>query len=140
MYPPSLLLSHFPPPPDVSSLPTLYHALTLIHPIVNILPLSLDTLNKTSFCPESVKEDLHSGWLQVPHGSVYLFAESGITEGIVQEKGIHNLRATQALMTSQTLDYVFPFSRFTFPTDVSPIVLAPGAKSAFFQVNFLFRP
>jgi len=135
IYPPSLTLSHFPPPPDVSTLPTLYHVLSLIHPIVNILPFSLATLNKTSFCPESIEEDLHSGWLQVPHGSVYLFAESSITEGTVQEKGINNLRAIQGLMTAQTLDYVFPFSRFTFPTDVSPIVLTTGKKSTFFQTT-----
>lgn len=136
IYPPSLTLTNFPPPQkDISTLPTLYHVLSLIHPIVNILPLSLATLNKSPFCPESIKEDLHSGWLQVPASSVYLFAESGITEGTIQEKGIHNLRAVQGLMAGQTLDYVFPFSRFTFPTDVSSIVLTTGTKSAFFQVN-----
>jgi hypothetical protein len=84
--------------------------------------------------PESKNEDLHSGWLQVPQGTLYILTESGITEGSVLGKGLLNLRAIQDMINGQTLDYVFPFSRFTFPTDVSFLVLAQGQKSAFFQV------
>jgi hypothetical protein len=48
--------------------------------------------------------------------------------------GIMNLKALQDVINTQTLPYVFPFSQFSFPTDLGFIVLAEGRKSAFFQV------
>lgn len=39
------------------------------------------------------------------------------------------------MMNSQTLDYTFPFSRFTFETDISTIVLVEGRKSTFFETS-----
>ena len=44
-----------------------------------------------------------------------------------------NIRALQEVMDAQTLGYVFPFSQFSFPTDITSIVLAEGRKSAFFK-------
>lgn len=46
-----------------------------------------------------------------------------------------NLKALQDVMTSQSLPYVFPFSQFSFPTDLGFIILTEGRKSAFFQVR-----
>ncbi|KXN90462.1 Mini-chromosome maintenance complex-binding protein [Leucoagaricus sp. SymC.cos] len=135
IYPPSLTLSSFPPSTTSSTTPTLHHVLTQILPLFVALPLTLDTLNKTSFYPESKNEDLHSGWLQVPQGIVYLLNELGITEGKVLDRGIQNLRAVQGVMTGQTLDYAFPFSQFSFQTDISFVVLTEGKKCAFFQTS-----
>jgi hypothetical protein len=45
-----------------------------------------------------------------------------------------NIRAVQEVMDAQTLEYSFPFSKFSFPTDIVTIVLCDGRKSAFFQV------
>lgn len=45
----------------------------------------------------------------------------------------------QQMMTAQSIDYVFPFSQFSFPTDVSFVVLCEGKKSAFFQVSTVFQ-
>lgn len=47
--------------------------------------------------------------------------------------GIMNVRALQEVMDGQTLAYAFPFSQFSFPTDMTCIVLAEGRKSAFFK-------
>jgi len=89
IFPPSLTLSRFPSPPAGSSaLPTLHSLLAHLFPSVSLLPLSLDTINQTAFVPESREEDLHSGWLQLPGGSICLVTESGVTEGGVNEKGI----------------------------------------------------
>ncbi|EKM82874.1 hypothetical protein AGABI1DRAFT_104708 [Agaricus bisporus var. burnettii JB137-S8] len=137
VYPPSLTLSSFPAPSDATAKPTLSHILSLLLPITCTLPLSLNTINETPFCPESKNEDLHSGWLQVPQGTLYLLTESGITEGSVRNKGLENLRAVQDMMNGQTLDYVFPFSRFTFPTDTSNnVTLKPRSGMEF----DLFKP
>ena len=45
-------------------------------------------------------------------------------------------------MDAQTLAYVFPFSQFSFPTDIACVVLAEGRKSAFFrtELNVPLRP
>jgi len=50
--------------------------------------LSLEALNNDRFIPESNGEDLSSGYLQVPDGSVMLLTETGIREGNVVEKGV----------------------------------------------------
>ncbi|KAF5386600.1 hypothetical protein D9615_001723 [Tricholomella constricta] len=131
----TLTLSRFPSPADANSMPALSHVLSQIFPIVTTLPLSLNTLNTTSFAPEFKTEDLHSGWLQLPSGSVCLVTEGGVTEGGVSQRGLANLRAVQEMMNGQTLEYVFPYSRFTFNTDVTFVVLSEGKKSAFFHTN-----
>ncbi|THV01714.1 hypothetical protein K435DRAFT_775943 [Dendrothele bispora CBS 962.96] len=134
--PPSLTLSRFPSPPTPSlCTPVLCAVITHLFPAVTLLPLSLGTINDSCFMPESREEDLHSGWLQLPRGSICLVTESGVTEGDINEKGVLNLRATQEIMTHQVLDYVFPYSSFKFETDIAWIVLSEGHKSAFFQTH-----
>ena len=98
------------------------------------LPLSLDLLNSVPFSPESVNEDLHSGYLQLAHGTTMLMTEGGIQEGKLVERGVLNVRAIQQVMSAQTLAYKFPFSEFSFPTDIGFVTLAQGTKSALFQV------
>ncbi|KAH0584139.1 hypothetical protein H2248_009701 [Termitomyces sp. 'cryptogamus'] len=131
----SLTISRFPSPTGLSTIPTLVHALSQLVALLTTLPLSLETINNTAFAPESKDEDLHSGWLQLPKGSVCLVTEGGVTEGKVVERGMANLRALQETMSNQRLEYVFPFSRFAFDTDVAFVVLAEGKKSAFFETD-----
>lgn len=118
-----------------------------------MLPLSLDVLNNTSARPESKDEDLHSGWLQLPRGTILMLTESSVSEGSIFDRGdffslchgqevffllvnpgVMNLRAAQATMRNQSLEYIFPFSSYTFETDINFIVLANGKKSTFFEV------
>jgi hypothetical protein len=137
LLPPSLTLSRFPSPASSSpALPTLHHVLSDLLPQYLTVPLSLDLLNKDNFSPESKDEDLHSGYLQVPQGTTLLLTENGVQEGKLVEKGIMNIRAVQEVMDAQTLEYSFPFSKFSFPTDIVTIVLCDGRKSAFFQTGF----
>lgn len=53
------------------------------------------------------------------------------------QTGIINISTLQEVMNTQTLAYRFPFSQFSFPTDISCIVLTEGKKSAFFKVSLL---
>jgi hypothetical protein len=87
------------------------------------------------FAPESVNEDLHSGYLQLAHGTMMLMTEGGILEGKLVERGVLNVRAIQQVMSAQTLEYKFPFSEFSFPTDIGFVILAQGSKSALFHVG-----
>lgn len=153
----ALAISNFPTHtehPDAT--PTLCHILSLIFPLVTTVPLSLDALNKVQFCPESKEEDLHSGLLQLPKGTVLLINEGVVTEGgvvgkgkqtsihkyqnaytYIKQPGLMNISAAQEMMQSQTLDYVFPYSSFHFETDITSIVITNGKKSTFFQVSRL---
>ncbi|TFK86067.1 hypothetical protein K466DRAFT_551065 [Polyporus arcularius HHB13444] len=141
LLPPSLVVSRFPAPPPVPStvespappVPTLSAVLGSLLPLTHTLNLSLEGLNKARYTPESKDEDLHAGVLQLPQGTVLLVSEGGVREGQLQERGIMNVRALQEVMDAQTLAYVFPFSQFSFPTDISCIILAEGRKSAFFR-------
>jgi hypothetical protein len=134
--PPSLTLTHFPSPTSSPpTLPALSHLLSLILPLQVTLSLSLDLLNSALFAPESVNEDLRSGYLQLAQGTAVLMTESGIEEGKLIERGVLNVRTVQQVMDTQTLAYKFPFSEFSFPTDINFVVLAEGTKSALFQVR-----
>ncbi|KAJ3539106.1 hypothetical protein NMY22_g4880 [Coprinellus aureogranulatus] len=115
--------------------PRLTQLLSHLVPMLSVLPLTLDAVNTTAFVPESKDEDLHSGWLQQPKGSLCVLSEVALDEGTVSEKGIYNLRTVQETLANQTLDYVFPFSQFSFETDINFIVLASGRKSAFFKTQ-----
>ncbi|TFK25023.1 hypothetical protein FA15DRAFT_668897 [Coprinopsis marcescibilis] len=117
------------------STPKIAEVLRHLVPLCTVLPLSLDNLNATSYNPESKEENLHSGWLQLPKGSLCIVSETAMNEGSVTEKGLLNLRQIQDMINMQTLDYVFPFSRYTFETDVTFLVIAGGNRSAFFKTH-----
>ncbi|ETW81835.1 hypothetical protein HETIRDRAFT_417895 [Heterobasidion irregulare TC 32-1] len=136
--PPSLALSHFPPPSSPSlepPPPTISHVLSLLLPTFVTLPLSLELLNTTPFVPESSEEDLSSGVLQLSSGTTLLITETNVREGQLVEKGVMNVMAIQDVMESQTLSYKFPFSQFSFPTDIQFIVLSEGKKSVFLKTD-----
>ncbi|EKM55766.1 uncharacterized protein PHACADRAFT_95582 [Phanerochaete carnosa HHB-10118-sp] len=177
LLPPSVTLFQFPSPPvpslaagsedqtPILPTPALSHVLSLLLPLAQTLPLSLATLNKVPFSPESKDEDLHSGALQLPHGSMLLVTEGGVREGKLIERGVSsvkaqplppprltvnyagnaglvNINALQEVLSSQTLTYAFPFSSFSFPTDIGCIILTEGKKSAFFKtdISVPFQP
>jgi len=106
------------------------------------IPVSLHTLNETYFFPRSDDEDLHSGWLQLPRATLCVIVEAGISEGEINGKALLNIRAMQEVLDSQSLQYIFPYSSFSFDTDLNFILLAEGRKSTFFQTHFNvpFRP
>ncbi|KAF9052759.1 mini-chromosome maintenance replisome factor-domain-containing protein [Panaeolus papilionaceus] len=136
IHPLSLTISKFPSlSSGSSSVPAIFHILSLLFPLVTLVPLSLDVLNTTLFRPESREEDLHSGWLQHPKGTLLLLTENTMTEGSISNHGIPNLKAAQELIKDQTLEYVFPFNGFRFDTDINFIVTTEGSKSTFFQTD-----
>ncbi|THH31765.1 hypothetical protein EUX98_g2426 [Antrodiella citrinella] len=115
---------------DTITLPSSYH-ITIKR--IDSLDISVHAI--TSFEPESIDEDLNAGTLQLPKGFLLLVTEHGVQEGKLLQRGIMNIRALQEVMSSQNLSYSFPFSRFSFPTDISCIVTTDGSKSAFFKTD-----
>lgn len=68
--------------------PTISLVLSLLFRRTLLVPLSLQFLNTTPFSPSSPAEDLHSGYLQLPLGSLLIIDEGGVQEGVVNEKGL----------------------------------------------------
>lgn len=136
--------------------PGLSHALAEILPSHVFLQLTLDMLNTKSFEPESKDEELRSGILQLPKGTLVLLSEHAIGEGTLNEKGkvirlgdlnsqkrylmelklkgVNNVRALQEVASSRNLHYNFPFSRYTFKTEVTIVALTTGKKSLLLEV------
>ena len=154
-----MTISGFPSNPEnLQATPALYRVLSHLFPIVTLHPLALDTLNNTPFRPKSEDEDLHSGLLQQPKGAILLLTEGAVTEGgildegkvvprdldpkthqMILNTGVMNIRSVQQMMNYQTLEYIFPFSKFEFETDVNVIITTAGRQSTFFEVNALLR-
>ncbi|THH10835.1 hypothetical protein EW145_g1055 [Phellinidium pouzarii] len=132
--PPSITLSNF-TRPSTSKVPTLSYILSEVLPLYLFLPLTLNYLNEERFEPESRDEDLNSGVLQVPIGTTILATETEVQEGKLIDKGLRNIQALQDVAKLQTLRYNFPFSQYSFPTDIKFITVTDGGKSLFFEAN-----
>ncbi|KAF9646854.1 hypothetical protein BDM02DRAFT_3099124 [Thelephora ganbajun] len=135
--PPSLQLTRFPSPKNGIFVPAICSVLSKLLPLFSVVKLSLEALNNDRFIPESNGEDLSSGYLQVPAGSVILIAENGIQEGNVVEKGMRSLKDVQDVMSNQNLRYAFPFSQLSFNTEIGFILLVEGRRSPFFTTDIL---
>ncbi|KLO11990.1 hypothetical protein SCHPADRAFT_830184 [Schizopora paradoxa] len=133
----SITISQFEKDARESVTPLLAHALKQILPLSTFLSLSLERLNSQKFIPESVDEDLHAGFLQLPKGSVLLLSDNEVEEGQLSDKGMRNLVAIQELAKQQTLRYEFPFSNFSFETEVIVIMLTGSRKSAFCETDII---
>ena len=68
--------------------------LALLLPVTHTLNLSLESLNKSRYSPESKDEDLHAGVLQLPQGTVLLVSEGGVREGQLIDRGMSNCNST----------------------------------------------
>ncbi|EJD05672.1 uncharacterized protein FOMMEDRAFT_78038 [Fomitiporia mediterranea MF3/22] len=134
LFPLSVTLSEL-PKPDAEDIPAISHVLSELLSLYFLLPLSLKLLNERSFVPESKDEDLHAGILQVPSDTTIVVTETGIAEGSLAQKGIENVQALQEVAKLQTLQYKFPFSQYSFPTDIKFITVTEGKKSLFLDSN-----
>lgn len=111
------------------------------------LDFHVSELNKVKYLPESRDENLISGVLQLPESTVVLVDETRMGEGNLQDRGkyfylhvsarlasyrpfylpgVKNMQALASVLQEQTLAYVFPFSSFTFETDLTMIVISKG--------------
>ncbi|KAF8314823.1 uncharacterized protein EI90DRAFT_2947780 [Cantharellus anzutake] len=139
----SLTISSFPAPPPIPNTsptrvilePTIKHVLQLLLPALVHLPLSISFMNESRFQPQSVDEELLSGCLQLPAGTVVLVSDSAVSEGTLHETGVRNVAALKQCVRNQTLDYIFPYSSFPFQTDLEFIALAQGRTSPFVETD-----
>jgi len=122
----------------------LYKLLETILPRIVKLDFHVAELNKVKYLPESRDENLISGVLQLPRSTVMLVDETRMGEGTLQDRGgsislyhlltsltslgpgVKNIQALATVVQDQTLAYVFPYSSFTFETDLTMIVVSKG--------------
>ncbi|GJJ12424.1 hypothetical protein Clacol_006666 [Clathrus columnatus] len=132
----SLTISKIPYPEIPIMIPPLVNVLRLLLPLFVDIPLTLSSINSQPFFPESQNEDLHSGYFQLPAGTLVLLSEFGVQEGAINDRGVRNIQALRGIVESQYLDYKFPFvPPHQFPTDLGLIVLTHGESSLFVSTH-----
>lgn len=135
LFPPSLTLSRFPKAQSNAPI-ALTHVLRALLPLFVNVTLSLSLINRHPFTPQSREDRLHSGLLQLPARTTVLLSDMEMAEGTIEETGVRSLQALRQTMTSQTLDYLFPFAApYQFPTDLSFIILTEGNASPFAETQ-----
>ncbi|KAL0088227.1 mini-chromosome maintenance replisome factor-domain-containing protein [Phycomyces blakesleeanus] len=88
------------------------------------MPLSLEILNKSSFNPRSVDEQLNAGVLQLPNDTLLLVDETVLSEGTLDDTGVRNIQALMNVIHTQSLNYMFPYSQFELDTNLGVISLS----------------
>lgn len=111
----------------------LSHILNQLMQKYHDLPLTLSVLNGIPFYPKN-DETLDSGVLQLSKGTMLLVDETAMQEGKLVDMGVRNIQVLNEVISTQKLNYIFPFSQYEFDTEISFIVLS-NAKS-FLQVAF----
>ena len=101
-------------------------ALSNILPRLVLLDFTISSLNSSQYAPSSQNEDLHSGRLQLPGGTCLLVDETRLGEGTLKDAGVRNVQALTNVIQQQTLEYQFPFSAFSFETDLNVVVVSRG--------------
>ncbi len=84
----SITISQFKNDTQDMATPTLTYVLREILTLSAYLPLSLNRLNTHKFIPESVNEDLHAGFLQLPKGTVLILSDHEVEDGHLSDKGL----------------------------------------------------
>ncbi|KAH8917400.1 hypothetical protein BT69DRAFT_1286710 [Atractiella rhizophila] len=115
-------------PTATTHVPPIFESLAQLLPRFFTLHTSLGYLNNPSIklSPISDGDSLTKGLLQVPDGQIVGVDMTHLSEGALNEGGLKNLHALQTAVREQKLDYTFPFSSFSFPTDIGFIVLSHG--------------
>lgn len=101
-------------------------ALSVILPRLVSLDFTISSLNSSRYAPSSQNEDLHSGRLQLPACTCLLVDETRLGEGTLKDAGVRNVQALTNIVQHQTLEYQFPFSAFSFETDLNVVVVSRG--------------
>ncbi|KAJ1860619.1 hypothetical protein LPJ73_001305 [Coemansia sp. RSA 2703] len=90
------------------------------------IPFELKLLNKSSFLPNAESGDLHSGVLQLAHGTQIVCDETCLHEGTLNERGVRNLQALQTVILDQSVTYLYPFQPIEMGTNLRILVLSIG--------------
>lgn len=136
------MLGHFPinlrlhPSVDVARLSTFLQS--LVSPSLT-LSMSISSLNDRNmlFAPEAHEESLHAGRLQLPTSALVVVDETAMDEGKLESHGLKNLNALAKALGQAKLDYIFPFSQFSFDVDLNFIVLSTSKSLLPVRLNLL---
>lgn len=103
-------------------------AICTLVPVCSTVDLALETLNESTFTPHKDYETdaMVSGALQVPHGTVLVVKETSLTAGQLNDQGVRNVGALQALVAKMVLPYDFQYYSMDFPQDVAVVSVSEG--------------
>ena len=104
----------------------LHFVLQTFTPRSVVIQASISSLNTNNFQPS---KDYDSNYmlpspLQLGSGTVVLLDESGLGEGVLNEKGMHSVQALRDIVSKQELSYLFAYCSVRISTDLSIIIFS----------------
>uniref|UniRef100_K3WBK2 Mini-chromosome maintenance complex-binding protein n=1 Tax=Globisporangium ultimum (strain ATCC 200006 / CBS 805.95 / DAOM BR144) TaxID=431595 RepID=K3WBK2_GLOUD len=123
----------------VEQLETVIHSLV---PVTTSIDLGLKTLNETKFIPRKDYDNdaMRGGALQVPQGTVLLVKETSLSAGQLNDQGVKNVGALQALVEKMVLPYDFQFYSMEFPQDVAVVSVSEGKSILPVTASIALKP
>ncbi|KAF1336146.1 Camkk/camkk-meta protein kinase, partial [Globisporangium splendens] len=123
----------------VEQLETVIHSLV---PVATSVDLGLKTLNETKFMPHKDYDNdaMRGGALQVPQGTVLLVKETSLSAGQLNDQGVKNVGALQALVEKMVLPYDFQFYSMEFPQDVAVVSVSEGKSILPVTASIALKP
>jgi len=116
--------------------------LSLLTTNSHYLPLTRETLDKSSFTPKKDFEAnrLVSGTLQLPPATHLWLDETVMTDGQLTAPGLKNLTALGNLITWQKLEYDFKFQAMEYDTDIPCLVMSEGRSMLPSDMQIMVKP
>ena len=100
--------------------------LLTVTPLLRLLNISIDGLNKGDLTPRHDGESFTSGQLQLPTDSLLLVDETALSEGKLTEVGVRDLQSLSAVQDRQKLPFHFPFNRLELDVDYACVTVSIG--------------
>lgn len=102
-----------------------------VQPLLHTLPMSLQILHDTCFCPSAVHspaQDLAAGVLQLPAGTLLVVEEDKMgAGGQLNERALNNLRTLSEVVKDQELRYEYPYmDGLKMPVEIAVAVISEG--------------
>jgi len=116
--------------------------LSLLTTNSHYLPLTRETLDKSSFTPKKDFEAnrLVSGTLQLAPSTHLWLDETAMTDGQLAAPGLKNLTALGNLITWQKLEYDFKFQAMEYETDIPCLVMSEGRSMLPSDLQIMVKP
>jgi hypothetical protein len=74
-------------------------------------------------------DSLESGLLQLASPCCLVLDESALSNGVLNETGLVNLRVLSKLLQTHTIDYDFQYQQLTFDVEYAILLMSVGGKS-----------
>ena len=107
-------------------------AISDIAPAVAVLPLSIDSLNSSSWLPKKdyKANRLRTGPLQLASGTCLVLDETMMSNGCLCDVGVRNVHALNDFIIAQEVDYDFEYHQIRVPVYIPTIIVSSASTKS----------